>query len=152
MWIVADQNNQATIDHSSWQQLLNLYLVTDANDGINRFDYAAVTAADRVRLSEYISRLAEIDPRDYGFRLQPLSSIVARNASESLEIINAVFDDRPGPARDIVVLNAGAAIHLCGFSPTLAEGFERAAALIAEGAARERFRRFIEFTQTTAEA
>ena len=65
MWIIADQTNPASIDHSGWQQVLNLYLDDDAADGINRFDYASVTAADRVRLDEYISRLAAIDPRDY---------------------------------------------------------------------------------------
>jgi hypothetical protein len=65
MWVVGKQSNPATIDHSSWQEILNLYLVTDTQDGINRFDYGAVTSADRQRLRDYLQRLAAIDPRDY---------------------------------------------------------------------------------------
>ncbi len=123
--------------------------VVNAADGLDEISIGSTTTV--AALADGKIDWFEIDPRDFGFQLQPLSSIVARDANESLEIINAVFDDRPGPARDIVVLNAGAAIHLCGFSSTLAEGFEHAAALITDGAARERFRRFVEFTQTTAE-
>lgn len=65
MWIIAEQTNTATIDHAGWQQILNLYLVAETQDGINRFDYAGITKADRVRLDEYINGLAAIDPRDY---------------------------------------------------------------------------------------
>ena len=63
--MIADASSTETIDHSGWQQILNLYLVTDTSDGINRFDYAAVTEADRVRLQSYINSLTSIDPRDY---------------------------------------------------------------------------------------
>ncbi|MGI9290460.1 MAG: hypothetical protein ACR2QG_04180, partial [Gammaproteobacteria bacterium] len=64
-WVAADESSGAVINHDSWQQLLNLYLITETADGINRFDYAAVMDADRERLSAYVQRLAALDPRLY---------------------------------------------------------------------------------------
>ena len=55
------------------------------------------------------------------------------------EFPEAVLANQPGPARDIVALNAGAALYLCGFCADLREGYARAGELIASGAARERF-------------
>jgi hypothetical protein len=69
-WVVADASSTASIDHSLWQQILNLYLLTKTADGINRFDYAAVTAADRSRLQSYINEMAALDPRDYNRQQQ----------------------------------------------------------------------------------
>ncbi len=53
------------IDHSPWAALLQRYLVTNHPSGVNRFDYAAVTAADRQRLDAYLSQLAHTDPRSH---------------------------------------------------------------------------------------
>jgi hypothetical protein len=69
-WVATDATSQATIDHSLWQQILNLYLITETEDEINRFDYAAVTMADRSRLQSYIDALAALDPRDYNRQQQ----------------------------------------------------------------------------------
>lgn len=62
-WQVGDEDNRAAIDHSRWQALLDRYLVTDHPSGINRLDYAAVTADDRVTLRAYIEQLEAFDPR-----------------------------------------------------------------------------------------
>jgi anthranilate phosphoribosyltransferase len=48
-----------------------------------------------------------------------------------------VFADQPGPARDIVRLNAGAAIYAAGLAPSLADGVALAAAVISSGKARQ---------------
>jgi len=50
-----------------------------------------------------------------------------------------VFDNTPGPARDIVSLNAGAAIYVAGLSNTLEAGVKLAQETIASGTAREKF-------------
>lgn len=122
MWIVADQNNQATIDHSSWQQILNLYLRTNAPDGINRFDYAAVTEADRVRLGEYIGRLAATDPRDYrrieqlAYWLNLYNALTVQVVLEAYPVpsIRAVRGGmlNPGPWDDELIVVAGEALTL----------------------------------------
>ena len=56
--------------------------------------------------------------------------------AESLAIIKGVFDNQPGPARDIVALNAGAAIYAAGLAPSLEAGVKKATEVIASGAAR----------------
>lgn len=64
-WLPSDESATATIDHSMWQSALDGYLVTDSADRIYRFDYAAVTLADRQSLQVYLQMLASIDPREY---------------------------------------------------------------------------------------
>ena len=66
-WDVSDESNNAVIDHSSWQALLDAYLKTGDPSGINRFDYGALKAntEDRKTLSAYLKSLAGIDPRSF---------------------------------------------------------------------------------------
>jgi anthranilate phosphoribosyltransferase len=62
----------------------------------------------------------------------------------------AVLDDLPGPARDIVLLNAGAAIYVADRAATLGEGIEMARAAIASGAAREKLQQLVAFSNRAA--
>jgi anthranilate phosphoribosyltransferase len=59
------------------------------------------------------------------------------SAEESLAMIRGVFADNPGPARDIVCLNAGAAIYVSGLADSLAAGVEAAGKAISDGKASE---------------
>ena len=58
-----------------------------------------------------------------------------------------VLDDRPGPARDIVTLNAGAAIYVAGLADSLKDGVYLADRAIASGEARKRLDRLVVLTQ-----
>jgi hypothetical protein len=122
MWIIADQTNPASIDHSGWQQVLNLYLVDDAADGINRFDYAGFTIADRVRLDEYISRLAAIDPRDYK-RIEQLAYWINLYNAVTVQVVLENYPVQsirsiqggllsPGPWNEPLVTVAGQSLSL----------------------------------------
>lgn len=53
------------IDHSAWQKVLDRYLITDHDSGVNRFDYAAVSGADVKMLYDYLQALQAVDPREY---------------------------------------------------------------------------------------
>ena len=66
-WSARDDANDATIDHSAWQAILDAHLRTDHPSGIHRFDYAALqaNASHRQRLDEYVAALQAIDPREY---------------------------------------------------------------------------------------
>lgn len=119
--------------------------VVNADDGLDEISTASNTTI--ASLHNGTIEWFEIDPREFGFELSPLSTVVARDAAHSLEIVQGVFRDEAGPARDIVVLNAGAAIHVCGLEANIAGGISRAKQLIADGAAAARFQHFIEFTQ-----
>jgi len=119
--------------------------VVNAKDGLDEISNGSVTTVAELRDGEI--NWFEIDPREYGFDLQPTSSIVARDASHSLDTISRVFNNEPGPAHDIVALNGGAAIYICGLADTLADGIVRAKELLADGSVGARFERFIKFTQ-----
>jgi len=121
-------------------------MVVCAEDGMDEISIGAVTHAAELRDGVVTSFV--IDPRDLGIPFQPLASLAAKDPQASLAHIRAVYANEPGPARDIVALNAGAAIYLAGLAPNLAAGLARAREVLASGAARECFARFIAHTNS----
>jgi anthranilate phosphoribosyltransferase len=121
-------------------------MVVCAEDGMDEISIGALTHAAELRDGEVTSFV--IDPREFGIPFQPLTSLAAKDPQASLAHIRAVYANQPGPARDIVALNAGAAIYLAGLASDLAAGLARAREVLASGAARECFARFIAHTQT----
>jgi anthranilate phosphoribosyltransferase len=65
-------------------------------------------------------------------------------------MLNAVLAGQPGPARDIVAMNAGAAIYVAGVVDSLEAGVAAAQRAIDSGAARERLARLVAFTVAAA--
>ncbi len=65
IWEASDETNMQAIDHAPWQATLDKYLDSNHSSGINRFKYAAVSAADRAALDAYLVELQAIDPRGY---------------------------------------------------------------------------------------
>lgn len=63
-------------------------------------------------------------------------------------MMRQVLDDKPGPARDIVVLNSGAAIYVAGLAGTLSEGVEKAREVLARGTARKRLESLVQFSNS----
>ena len=63
-WETHDPKSSAEIDHQAWGRLLKTYIVTDS-DGVNRFDYGAVSAGDRHALDRYIADLAGLPIDDF---------------------------------------------------------------------------------------
>lgn len=119
--------------------------VVNAKDGLDEISNGSVTTVAELRNGKI--DWFEIDPKEYGFDVHPTASIVARNPKHSLDTITKVFNNEPGPARDIVALNGGAAIYICGLEDSLADGIVRAESLLADGSVSARFKHFIEFTQ-----
>ena len=66
---------------------------------------------------------------------------------ESRQMVLAVLGNQPGPALNIVLLNAGAAIYVSGVAKTLAAGIERARKAIASGDAKQKLDEFVAYTQ-----
>ena len=89
----------------------------------------------------------EIAPEDFGLERAPLAEIQVEDSAASLAMVRAVLDDTPGAARDIVLLNAGAAIRVGGAVESIADGVERARETIRSGAAREKLDALVAFTQ-----
>ena len=120
-------------------------LVVHSRDGLDE-----ISIGDRTEVAELkdgqVSRYS-IQPEDFGVRRSTLDGIRVDGPHESLDMLRGVLEDKPGPARDIVVLNAGAAIYAAGAAATLAEGVRRADAVIVSGAARNRLDRLVVLTQ-----
>jgi len=61
-WASNDPSNAETVDHESWQALLDDYLVTDTDSGVNLFDYGGLLDDDRQPLDDYVDMLVEQNP------------------------------------------------------------------------------------------
>jgi anthranilate phosphoribosyltransferase len=117
-------------------------MVVHADDGLDEISIGAATQVAELkggRVSCY-----RISPEKFGMQTGRVESLAVADAAGSLATIIAVFDDNPGPARDIVLLNAGAAIYVSGIADSLENGVERAREALSSGAARDKFRQLIE--------
>lgn len=119
-------------------------LVVCAEDGMDEISIGADTHVAELR--DGTVRTYIIDPRALGIARQPLAGIAARDPQASLAHIHEVYANQPGPALDIVALNAGAAIYIAGLAPDLAAGLALARTVLANGAAGAHFARFIAHT------
>lgn len=111
-------------------------LVVHSQDGMDEISIAAPTDIAELKYGEV--RCYRIAPEDFGFARGDVAALKVADAQESLAIIQAVLAGKPGPARDIVILNAGAAIYAADLVDSLAAGVQKAAAVIDSGAARDK--------------
>lgn len=110
-------------------------LVVHAEDGLDEISIAAPTRVAELRdgkISTYT-----VTPEEFGMKRTSLDAITVEGAAQSLAMIEAVFDDQPGPARDIVCLNAGAAIYAANLATSLQQGVVLASEAIASGRAKQ---------------
>ena len=117
-------------------------LVVHAEDGLDEISIAAATRVAELRDGEI--SVYTIAPEEFGLQRADLSVIAVDNAEQSLAMIRSVFEDQPGPARDIVRLNAGAAIYAAGLTASLADGVALAAEVIASGKAAHTYQALID--------
>ena len=123
-------------------------MVVHADDGLDEISIGSQTYVAELKdgnISSYT-----IQPEDFGMTRADLATVRADDAAASLAIIEGVLDNREGPARDIVCLNAGAAIYVAGVADSLEEGIAKAAEVIASGAARQKLKQLISATRVTA--
>lgn len=97
------------------------------------------------RVTEY-----EIHPERFGLPVHDPRALRVENVEESRAMLLAALENKPGAPRDIVALNAGAAIYVSDLVPTLEDGVELAFETIASGAARAKVDEFVRFTQKAA--
>jgi anthranilate phosphoribosyltransferase len=87
-----------------------------------------------------------VEPGQFGLAPLELSEIAGGTPEENADATRAVLAGRPGPHRDIVLLNAAAAIYVGGLAADLEEGVAKAAAAVDSGAAAEVLDRLIAAT------
>jgi anthranilate phosphoribosyltransferase len=111
-------------------------LVVHADDGLDEISIGSKTHISELKngtISNYV-----IEPEDFGLERHDIDHLAVEDAQESLAIILEIFSGKAGAARDIVVLNAGAAIYAADLVPTLADGIKQAQTLIDNGEAQKK--------------
>jgi len=123
-------------------------LVVNAEDGLDEISIGAPTYVAELKDGQVSTYT--ITPEEFGLVRSPLDSIRVHDAAESLAMMRSVLDNQPGPARDIVALNAGAAIYVAGLAGSLKQGVELALAAIASGEAQHRLEALVDYTARAA--
>lgn len=116
-------------------------LVVHADDGMDEISISSPTFVAELRDGEVTSYT--IQPEDFAMSRADLEQIRATDSAHSLEIIKSVFSNTDGPAKDIVCLNAGAAIYAAGLASSLAEGVKQAQEVISSGLVNEKLDQLI---------
>ncbi|KAF1708937.1 anthranilate phosphoribosyltransferase [Pseudoxanthomonas kalamensis DSM 18571] len=125
-------------------------LVVWGRDGMDEISLGAGTLVGELRDGQV--REYEIHPEDFGIAMSASRNLRVIDPAESKAMLLGVLDNRPGPARDIVVLNAGAALYVAGVADGIGEGIERARDAIASGKAMQKLHEFVAATQALAKA
>jgi anthranilate phosphoribosyltransferase len=120
-------------------------LVVHGKDGLDEISLGAATLVGELKngeVSEY-----EVHPEDYGLQMLSLRNLRVASADESKSVLLGALDNKPGAAREIVCLNAGAALYVANVADSIGDGIAKAREAIASGAARARLAQFVECTQ-----
>ena len=114
-------------------------------DGLDEISISGPTLVGELAKGEV--REYEIHPSQFGLELYDRRAIQVNTVEESKAMMLAVLENQPGPALNIVLINAGAAIYVAGHAKSLQSGIERARKAIASGAARKKLDEFVTATR-----
>jgi anthranilate phosphoribosyltransferase len=145
---VADRHYQETIAEALVGLGSVRAMVVSAEDGVDEISIAARTRVIEVREGGTAEHFVE--PGDFGLESAELDEVAGGTPEENAAAVRAVLGGESGPRRDIVLLNAGAAIYVGGRAETLAGGVEAAAATIDSGAAVALLERLVAVTAARA--
>lgn len=119
-------------------------LTVFGREGLDEISISGETLVGELRdgrIEEY-----SIHPEQFNLAVHDPKVLCVTNVEESKTMLLGTLDNKPGAARDIVALNAGASIYVAGLAATLADGVDKAFELIASGAARQKLEQFVHFT------
>jgi anthranilate phosphoribosyltransferase len=125
-------------------------LVVHGRDGMDEISLGAATMVGELKNGEI--REYESHPEDFGLSMISNRTLRVADAAESRLMLLAALDDTPGAAREIVVLNAGAALYAANIAESITAGIALAREAIASGAARAKLDEFVAVTQRLATA
>ena len=123
-------------------------LVVHGKDNLDEISLGAATLVGELKdgqIHEY-----EVHPEDFGLQMLSLRNLRVSGAAESKAMLLGALENQPGAAREIVCLNAGAALYVANVADSIGDGIARAREAIASGAARAKLDQFVQCTQRLA--
>lgn len=121
-------------------------MVVHGEDGLDE-----ITITDGTKVSRYSGGRLEnsiLYPLDFGLETASIEDIAGADRETNAGIITAIFEGEKGPKRDIVLMNAAAALVVAGKTENLREAFSMAADAVDSGRARAKLEEIIKFTQS----
>jgi anthranilate phosphoribosyltransferase len=125
-------------------------LVVYGKDGMDEVSLGAATMVGELKDGEV--REYEIHPEDFGLSMKSNRGLKVADSAESKEMLLESLADVEGTPREIVALNAGAALYAADVAASIEDGIAKARAAIASGAARQKLDQFVAMTQKLAAA
>jgi len=119
-------------------------MVVHGNDGLDEISLSGPTSVAELKHG-FVTEFS-IEPKQFGLDIAPLSALHAADKEASKAMVQSVLEGKPGPAKDIVMLNAGAAIYVAGVANDLWGGVSKAREVIESGAARAKLAELVAFT------
>ena len=120
-------------------------MIVHGDDGLDEITLTGPTQVAELKHG-FVTEF-KIEPKQFGLDLAPLDALKAADKHASMAMLQSVLDNQPGPAKDIVMLNAGAAIYVAGITNDLWGGVARAREMIESGKAREKLDALVKFTR-----
>ena len=121
-------------------------MVVHSDDGLDEFSIADKTYV--AELKNGIVSTYSVHPEDFGLTLGDLKDIRADNADASLALITEAFSGRNGTAKNIISLNAGAAIYVSGLTTSLQSGIDRANQVLSDGSSQKKLDEYIQISNS----
>ena len=119
-------------------------MVVHGEEGLDEISIGGPTAVAEWK-DGAVSRYT-LHPEEFGFEKHPAAHLTAKDPEECAAIVTSVLKGEPGPARDVVLINSGAALCVSERAATLAEGIDLAGERIDSGAALERLEHLVRLT------
>ena len=119
-------------------------LIVHGEDGLDEITLTGNTLVAELKDGEV--KEYTLHPSQFGLQTATLQDLHANSIEASRDMLLGVLDNQAGAARDIVLLNAGAAIYLAGLSDDLAAGVAKAAETIASGAAKAKLEQLVKLS------
>lgn len=121
-------------------------LVVHSEDGLDEISLAAPTQV--VELKNNTIESYSLTPEQFGLVRQPLDKIQVTSVNDSVTMLHSVLNNQDSPAKDVVLLNAGAAIYAADLAENLAQGVATARRALETGQARAKLTALVQLTQS----
>ena len=119
-------------------------LIVHGSDGLDEITITGETSIGELKNSQV--SVYTVRPEDFNLKTSAIEAIQVTDSTDAKTMLLSVLENTTGPARDIVLMNAGAAIYAAGIADTLEQGIKAALRAIESGAALKKLHDLVEFT------